>query len=204
MLHHAKHPLAYAPLYVLVQRALGASRLRDRCLSELNLQPGHVVLDIGCGPAYYLNQLPTDIRYYGFDTSAHYIAYAKRHFSDRGQFFAEVLTKNHLRQLPPANSVLLLGLIHHLSDTQARDLLALAARALAPGGQVISIDTCHEPNQNRLSRWMSAHDRGQHVRTPQHFMRLAKQSFANVDGSIVNNATRIPSSHWLMRMGAPR
>jgi hypothetical protein len=50
---------------------------------------------------------------------------------------------------------------------------------------------------------MSANDRGEHVRSPEAFVALAGESFAKVDGEVVDDATRIPSSHWMMRMSAP-
>jgi SAM-dependent methyltransferase len=195
--------LGHVPLYVALQRGIGADRLRYRCLDELDLQPGQVVLDVGCGPAYYFERLPRGVRYFGFDTSERYIAYARRKWGDRAEFRTEIFTRAHLDELPPVDSVMLLGLLHHLSDEQARDLLALAARALAPDGRVISVDTCFEPGQGRISRWMSANDRGEYVREPAGFVAIARESFAKVDGEVVDDATRIPSSHWMMRMSAP-
>jgi SAM-dependent methyltransferase len=195
--------LGHVPLYVALQRGVGADRLRYRCLDELDLQSGQVVLDVGCGPAYYFERLPRGVRYFGFDTSERYIAYARRKWGDRADFRTEIFSEEHLDELPPVDSVMLLGLLHHLSDEQARGLLNLAGRALAPDGRVISVDTCFEPRQGRISRWMSANDRGEHVRSPEAFVALAGESFAKVDGEVVDDATRIPSSHWMMRMSAP-
>jgi SAM-dependent methyltransferase len=198
-----KSLLGHVPLYVALQRGIGADRLRYRCLEELDLQPGHVVVDVGCGPAYYFNRLPGGIRYFGFDTSSRYIDYARRRFGDRGDFRTEIFGAEHVRELPPVDAVMLLGLLHHLSDQQARDLLGLAGRALAPGGRIISVDTCFEPNQGRISHWMSANDRGEFVRKPAGFVAIAEEFFADVDGEVVDDATRIPSSHWMMRMAKP-
>jgi SAM-dependent methyltransferase len=195
--------LGHVPVYVALQRGVGADRLRYRCLDELDLQPGQVVLDVGCGPAYYFERLPPGVRYFGFDTSERYIAYARRRWGDRADFRTEIFGEEHLDELPPVDSVMLLGLLHHLSDEQVRGLLNLAGRALAPDGRVISVDTCFEPRQGRISRWMSENDRGEHVRSPEAFVALARESFAKVDGEVVDDATRIPSSHWMMRMSAP-
>ena len=203
MLGAIKGLLGHVPLYVALQRGVGADRLRYRCLDELDLQPGQVVLDVGCGPAYYFERLPRGVRYYGFDTSERYIAYARRKWGHRAEFRTEIFGEEHLDELPPVDSVMLLGLLHHLSDEQVRGLLSLAGRALAPDGRVISVDTCFEPRQGRISRWMSENDRGEHVRSPEAFVALAGESFAKVDGEVVDDATRIPSSHWMMRMSAP-
>jgi len=204
MLAAAKRLLGYVPLYIALQRAVGADRLRYRCLAELALRPGDSVLDVGCGPAYYLPRIPRGVRYHGFDTDPRYIAYARRRFGDRGEFHHAVFGPEHLPALPPVDAVLLLGLLHHLSDEDSQRLLGLAGQALAPGGQVISVDTCFEPNQGRISRWMSRNDRGEFVRTPEGFLELARPAFDDVDGVVVDDATRIPSSFWLMQMRSSR
>jgi SAM-dependent methyltransferase len=197
-----KDLLAYVPLYVGLQRGIGADRLRYRCIEALDLQPGDCVLDVGCGPAYYFERLP-DVRYVGFDTSERYIQYAKRRWGDRAEFRCEVFGEEHLEKLPPVDAVMLLGLLHHMSDEDCRRLLDLAGRALAPGGQVISVDTCFAPGQGAISRWMSRNDRGGYVRRPEQFAALAGEAFGDVDGEVVDDATRVPSAHWMMRMSSP-
>jgi SAM-dependent methyltransferase len=203
VLARLKESLHHVQLYVLLQKAVGADRLRYRCIEALDLRPGDVVLDLGCGPAYYFERLPK-VTYYGFDTEARYIDYARGRWGDRAEFRCELFTEAHLDDLPPANAIMVLGLLHHLSDEQCHTVLDLAGRALAPGGQVISVDPCFEPSQGRISRWMSENDRGEYVREPDGFVELARQYFDDVKGEIVNDATRIPSSHWMMSSRKPR
>lgn len=199
----AKDLLEQVPLYLALQRVVGADRLRYRCLDELDLADGDVVLDIGCGPAYYLERMPS-VRYYGFDTSERYVAWARKRFGDRAEFRCEVFSAHHLEQLPPVDAVMLLGLLHHLDDQQSRELLDLCALALGENGRVISIDTCLAPDQGRVSRWMSENDRGEHVREPDRFVELARGSFDRVGGEILDDVTRVPGAFWLMRMSDPR
>lgn len=203
MLAAVKELLGHEALYVALQRGLGADRLRYRCLEELALADGDTVIDVGCGPAYYFGRLPK-VRYYGFDTSPRYIAHARRRWgSDRAEFRCEVFGEQHLAELPPANAILLLGLLHHLSDAECEHLLSVAARALAPNGRVITVDPTLEPRQGRISRWMSENDRGEYVRTPEAYVALGRGSFEDVGGEVVDDATRIPTSHWMMRLRTP-
>jgi SAM-dependent methyltransferase len=189
-------------LYIALQKAVGADRVRYRCLDEAALKPGERVLDVGCGPAYYFDRLPT-VEYHGFDTSMSYVAYARRKFGNRGTFTCAILTEDHLAGLPAFDAVLLFGLLHHLTDEECAALLQLAAKALAPGGRVISVDPCLHAGQGRISRWMSENDRGEHVRAPEAFDRLARSSFGEVSSQLLDTVSRVPSSHYMMRMSAP-
>lgn len=202
MLGYAKKLLGNVHLYVLLQKGLGSDKLRYRCLDRLELKPGDAVLDVGCGPAYYFDRFG-DVRYFGFDTEPGYIEYAKARWGHRADFRCEVLVEDHLAEIPPIDKVLLFGLLHHLSDDDSSNLLNLVGRALSPGGTAIAVDTCFEPGQGRVSRWMSENDRGEYVRTPEQFLALAQASFGEVSGEIWTGVTRIPSSFWTMQMSAP-
>jgi cyclopropane fatty-acyl-phospholipid synthase-like methyltransferase len=203
VLTQLKKLLGWYPLYVGLQKGIGADKLRYRCLEELALKPGDVVLDVGCGPAYYFDRLPKPLVYHGFDTDPNYIAHARKRFGAYGTFHHEIFDEIHLPQLPPVDAVLLLGLLHHLSDDQCRALLANAAKALGPDGRVIAVDTVRHPGQGRISRWMSDNDRGEYVRDPAGFTALGKEFFADVDGEVVDDLTRVPASYWIMRMRTP-
>lgn len=199
----ARGLLSHVPLYVGLQKAVGADRLRYRCIDEIAIQPGEVVLDVGCGPAYYFDRLPQPITYHGFDTDAGYIAWAQKRWGPAATFHCGVFDQASAESLPSFDAVLLLGLLHHLSDEQVTDLLTLTASVLQPNGRVVSVDTCFEPTQGRISRWMSENDRGEHVRAPEAFEALAQAHFGEVKGSVVNDLTRIPGSHWLMHLRGP-
>jgi SAM-dependent methyltransferase len=201
VLDSVKSLLGNVHLYTALQRGLGADKLRYKCIDVAGLRAGDCVLDVGCGPAYYFERLG-NVRYYGFDTSQRYIDYARERWGDRATFKCEVFTEEEAGDLPPVDKILLFGLLHHLSDEESRSLLNLSAKVLAPGGVVISVDTCFEPSQGRISHWMSANDRGEHVRRPEEFTALARESFGRVDGEVWNKVTRIPSSFWMMRMAA--
>jgi SAM-dependent methyltransferase len=203
MLAQLRQTLDKPVFYIALQKSIGADRIRYRCLDEAALKPGDRVLDMGCGPAYYFDRLP-EVEYVGFDTSEPYIAYARRRFGERGDFRCGVLAAEHLSELGQFDAVLLFGLLHHLDDAHCATLLDLSARALAPGGRVISCDTIVHDGQHRVSRWMSENDRGQHIRQPTSYDTLARARFGELETHVLDTLTRVPTSIYMMRMAAPR
>jgi SAM-dependent methyltransferase len=195
--------LSHAPLYILVQRAVGADRMRALCIDVLAPRTGDRILDVGCGPAYYLERFPP-VDYYGFDTDELYIAYARRRFGGRGRFYCETYSEKHLLELPRFDGVMLMGLLHHLDDRSAHALLDLVGRALAPSGKVITLDTCTDPALSAIARFLARQDRGEHVRPTSAFLELARDHFDHVEGRLVGDEWRAPFAHFLMTLAGPR
>jgi SAM-dependent methyltransferase len=154
-------------------------------MEEAELKPGERVLDVGCGPAYYLNRLPA-VDYVGFDTCKSYVKYARRRSRGRGDFRCEFLAKEHVGELGQFDAVLLFGLLHHITDAECAALLDLCA------------------GERRVSRWMSEHDRGAHVRRPEEYDDLASKCFDRVEGHLDDTLCRIPIALYLMRMTEPQ
>jgi SAM-dependent methyltransferase len=202
MITHLRQTLDHVGLYITLQKGIGADRIRYRCLDEAELKPGDRVLDVGCGPAYYVDRLPK-VDYVGFDTCEPYVAYARRHYGARGDFRCGMLTADHLSELGQFDAVLLFGLLHHLDDAQCAVLLDISARGLAPGGRVVSCDPTLHQGQHRVSRWMSENDRGEHVRRQESYDGLARASFGDLKTCVLDTLSRVPTSHYMMRMAEP-
>jgi SAM-dependent methyltransferase len=199
-----KDLLSHVPLYVRLQKVVGADTLRYRCIDAAKLQSGDVVIDVGCGPAYYFERLPQPLVYHGFDTDENYIEWAREKWGDRGTFHVGVFDREAAQALPAPDAVLLLGLLHHLSDKDSSNLLELCAGILSRGGRVVSVDTAFVPGQGRLSRWMSDNDRGEFVRDPDGFKALATPYFGFTTTEIVAGTSRIPGAYVLMTLAEPR
>lgn len=191
---------SHAGLYNLAQRLVGAEKARRRLVHDYFPDGGgYRLLDIGCGTAEILRHLPLDIDYSGFDASAAYIAEARRRFGKRGIFRAELVREAVLDELKPFDIVLAFGLLHHLDDEEAEMLFALAATALKPEGRLITIDPAYVAGQSRPARWMISQDRGRNVRTPAAYAELARNHFAEIEGTVRHDMLNIPYSHLILQ-----
>ena len=116
---------------------------------------------------------------------------------------SEPYTEAHRTTLPKFDAVMLMGLLHHLSDDEADGLLGLIARSLEPGGRVVALDTVFYDGQSRHSRWLAENDRGEFVRRPEGFRALASKHFGEIDGRVVGDSLTVVSSHYLMMLTRP-
>ena len=189
--------LSIPVVYSGFQALLGAHAVRQALVDKaVRPQPGMCVLDVGCGPAEILDYLP-GVRYWGFDISERYIAQARQRFGARGEFFCKLLTEDDLPLLPKFDVVLAIGLLHHLDNNVACDLLRLAQRALKPGGRLVTLDPCIHPGQSPIARWLISRDRGQNVRTQPEYARLVSIVFPDYRTEI-RHKSGIPYTHCIM------
>lgn len=188
-------PIIYRLFQVL---AGGGVNSRRRFFEQhIVIEPGSTVLDIGCGPADILDYLPP-VKYYGFDISDVYIKTAQEKYKEYGNFFFKELTKDDLGSLPTFDYVLCIGLLHHLTDDEVRNTIALSKLALKPGGKLITLDGCFAPGQNPLAKLILSLDRGQHVRTKKGYDDLIKPYFDAYESATIHRSW-IPYTHCITK-----
>jgi len=149
------------------------------------------VLDIGCGPGYLVEYFP-DAEYVGIDIDEKYIRYAQRRYAGRGHFASMYVTRDSLKTFEPFDVVVLAGVLHHVSDSEAVSLLAALRDALKPGGKVVTLDCCYVLNQSRIAKFLIDNDRGKFVRDPASFESLARSAFTTVHSEIRQDLFQIP------------
>lgn len=183
--------------YDSLQNIMGAHSTR-RELVRKYLRPfsGCRILDIGCGTARILDYLP-DVEYHGFDLSHRYIEDATRRYGLRGHFNCALVERAVTEHLEPFDIVMATGVLHHLDDEQAVELMRLAHSALRAGGRLVTIDPCFTGDQNVVSRFLVSRDRGQNVRDAAGYDVLARAVFESPRIEVRHKAW-IPYTHCYM------
>lgn len=189
--------LSHPRVYSSFQSLMGAHKFRTKFVTQF-VRPfsGMAILDIGCGPADILAYLP-NIEYWGFDISEQYIERAGNAFGTRGHFRCKQLQVDDLDELPKFDVVLAIGLLHHIDDQVALNVLQLAYQALKPGGRLLTVDPCLEPSQSFIARFLVRHDRGQNVRDKGEYEALALSVF-KAPNVVVRHQAWIPYTHCIM------
>ncbi|EUC14715.1 Methyltransferase type 12 [Burkholderia sp. BT03] len=189
--------LSSAGAYNLVQTLMGAHKGRTYFANtHIRANAGARVLDIGCGTSEILGYLPK-VDYVGVDISPDYIAAAKSKYGNRGVFHSKLLTESEVDAMQRFDIVLAIGLLHHMDDDAACNFIALARRALAPGGRLVTIDGCFVKGQNPIARFIISRDRGQNIRTPEGYASLASSNFTSINTTL-RHVPWIPYTHWIM------
>ena len=122
--------------------------------------PGLIVLFSGVGES------TVPVEYVGLDVSDPYIQNARRRFGARASFIVADVLDVDPGELGAFDLVHAHGLLHHVDDTVASGVCALAADVLVASGRFVTADPCFSPGQSRLARLTVAKDRGDAVRTP--------------------------------------
>tara|TARA_R110002020_G_scaffold15555_18_gene55285 strand:+ start:5231 stop:5839 length:609 start_codon:yes stop_codon:yes gene_type:complete len=184
--------LSVSQVYQAFQRSGGFFGARLEALDRyLTIADGETVVDVGCGPGYLLDHLPGSCRYFGFDTDAGYIEHARKKGAGNAEFELGIFDAAAAARVAPADVILMTGLLHHLTDAEARDLLAVSWETLRPGGRLLTLDGCYRPDQSLFKRKLLDWDRGEYVRTEEAYRALFPSGF-ELDAHVDEDMSRIP------------
>lgn len=141
---------------------------------EFNLASPKKVLDIGCGTGEF-STLYKNHDYTGIDISSRYIEFAKKHH--KGKF--AVMDATTL-QFPDQSFdyVLIMAILHHLSDQDVAKVLSEAKRVLKPGGKVLIMEDAKiDELRNWFVKLTQRFDLGDYIRVPSRYRELIQPYF---------------------------
>jgi SAM-dependent methyltransferase len=188
----------------LLRKVLGLpfvyDEVRPRVVGGIDMQPlydllspdaARAVLDVGCGTGDALRHLGAASRvsrYLGIDTDPVAIAAAERRFGDRpeARFACRTLQANDVLEFAPT-SVVLSGVLHHLTNDEAEGVLRLAAGSPSLV-RVVTADIVFLPGR-LFNNVLAMMDRGRYCREPDAYAALARRA-----GFEVQQAMTVASS----------
>jgi SAM-dependent methyltransferase len=133
------------------------------------LAAGDRVFDLGCGTAQLVGHLGCE-RYLGVDVDENALRRARRHATERIRFLAGDAWDDAVRELDPT-VVLMIGLVHHVSDADFRSIAGRLRRAGPSVRRLVTFETTFFPGRP-LNNLLSRLDRGRFVRRPAEYRAL--------------------------------
>jgi 2-polyprenyl-3-methyl-5-hydroxy-6-metoxy-1,4-benzoquinol methylase/uncharacterized protein (DUF2062 family) len=142
------------------------------------------VLDVGCGRGQlglFLHELGRAAEVTGFDSDARKIDVARSAFPEARFVVGDAVEL----ELPPADTILLVDVLHYLPLAEQDALLAAATRAVAPGGRVLVRELDADPSARsaitRLFEWVARktglnRGRATHYRAASELTRLLERA----------------------------
>ena len=165
-----------------------------------NFKKNSVGLDCGCGPAQYRDLIQTK-NYTGVDFNKNHIEKARKRFPNDKFVHEDVLNMSFSND-GPYSEIILFGLLHHLNDSNVKDLVESLGLNLAEGGKIMSIDPVYM-NDNldlykRIANFIASKDQGNYVRTEKGYKILFESMNFKIQTKVYKNLLRIPFFHNVM------
>ncbi len=141
------------------------------------------------------------VEYHGWDPSPAYIDRAIRRLTPNSFFNCGVFSEQQLERANYFDIVHSAGVLHHINDEEARQLILNAHAALKPGGKFFTLDGCFYPEQSRLAKFFLGLDRGKFVRDEPGYRLLAVDIFEHIQTKLYPKLIRpLPYPVLIMEM----
>ena len=169
----AKKALASPVVFDTYQSLIGAPECHRRFIHDMvRPVPGERILDLGCGVGASLRHMPDTIDYVGIDVSEAYITKATADYGHLAKFVCADVTTLNAAVLGTFDRAFCFGVLHHLSDDVAAQVVKFLRTVVKPGGIFVSIDPCLVPGQHVVAKVIIDNDRGEYVRDRAGFERI--------------------------------
>ena len=174
------NPLLWEFSRIVLDLTIGLYRKRLRVIVDWEIITDTTsILDIGCGIGQYASI--TKGNYLGIDLNERYIGYARRRHQRPNQLFQCKDVTDLISTESAFDLVLMVDILHHISDKQCIYLLTTAAHLAK---QYIVIFEPVTFQSNPLGRWVIDHDRGEYIRSLEKLHGLVEESPLTIAQSI--------------------
>lgn len=192
------HKVLSSPfIYSTFQKLMKGDKIRKKIL-KLNIKKKNPkILDIGCGLGDSLEYIENPV-YFGYDISKTYIEHAKKKYKKKGVFLCRNFDQKEIKKLPKFDYILLIGILHHLTNAQILNLLSNIKKTLKKDGSLITLDPIYIKDQNYFARFLISHDRGKNIKTKKEYLKMLKLFFKN-SISRTYNQSFIPYTWFSMK-----
>jgi len=183
-------PFAYRThMKLLGGRSIKAAILRR----HLNVAPQSNLLDVGCGPAPDRDLLGP-VRWTGVDMEEHYVEYVRRHLRANDRVILGDVSTIRTLLGETFEVVLLSGVLHHLDDDKASQLLSDCLDVLSDNGYILTIDPVRIPGKSRLERFLINMDRGEYIRSEKGYYDLVPSKFGSFESHVYPDLGWLPQT----------
>jgi ubiquinone/menaquinone biosynthesis C-methylase UbiE len=176
------HPVLFIVLRSILENDFKAIRATIR--SRLRVRQGLRTLDLGCGPGAFADVFAGD-DYVGVDMNPRYIDHARK--TRQGAF---IVGDARRVELPDArfDQILIFGLLHHLSDEDARAVLGECRRLLVGGGRVLVIEDIPAISRlNLIGHLIHQVENGEFIRPVAEYQRLYSEGATIESGEVLQS-----------------
>jgi SAM-dependent methyltransferase len=182
-------------VYSLLQRAIGGDHGQNRFVAEVVRPTGDArVVDFGAGTASIRRKLPAHCAYTAIEPNASYCNSIAETYDSK---FTAVRCGGveTLEEFSNEFDVaLVVAVLHHVDDNEARRIIQAAHTALRANGRLITLDPCFHDRQPPVARFLARVDRGPYVRTIPEYMGLAEGVFEKTSSRLEPKYLRVPYS----------
>jgi SAM-dependent methyltransferase len=156
------------------------------------------ILDIGCGTATVIKHL-SGYDYVGIDHNPEYIKKARENFGTKGEFHCIDINDAKFKEFGTFDTVLLLGVLHHLNDDEVKQLVSVIPAVMKPAGALVTFDCALEKGQHPVARLLAKIDRGRYARNTEHYRSLIEPIFTVREEIIRHDLLKVPYTHAIFR-----
>lgn len=173
------YPLFYRVFENIVIKRNGRAEFVKRYISNVT---GKRILDLGCGTADILACIENELCYVGIDNNSRYIAENREKYEKRSnvKFYHTDLNQYAAKCKKKYDLVLMMGVMHHISDDEVDKAMENIKKLLDAGGEFVSLDPCYTEHMNPIAWILCRLDRGKYVRTKAEWIELMSRHWKNI------------------------